>query len=249
MKKTLIIRHNYERTYKPFLNHNIKMIAPDEILSITNQPFSRTFQRMLSLCSQFDSDIYLTVDADMYIINRDIIENNLDKNCANFFVRDKFREKKQKGGVHIYSKFFIEKMLATSNTLKPNKKPVKRPEGGVVRLTNRFLKQEEHLEHSVVAYHDFYQYRSDIFYKYIYRGWRYKKHKAEKLFKQWSEFDDLDFQVAKKAIEWSWENPINKYPHGICKKEVVDIFKKMGVKEKPEMISLKEEKVGEQIML
>lgn len=246
IKKTLIIRHNYERTYMPFLYHNIKMVEPDEIISITGQPFSETFEKMINLCSKMDSDVFITVDADMYITNSYIIKKNINKSCANFFIKDKFRSKKQRGGVHIYSSSFMKQMY---EILQNRPIPIKRPEGGTVRHVKQKFKQKEYVEHSIVAYHDFYQYRLDIFYKYVYRGWRTNNLKAKKWFKAWEKSDDLDFQVARKAIEWSWKNPITKYPKGILKKDVVSEFKKLNIKEKPETLSLEEEKIEKGVIL
>ncbi len=235
----LAVRHHQERTYPFFATVNAELLGADKVLSFTGQPFFNTLKKMLETLAEEDDDYFLTVDADMLITGREIVLSYLLRHYdyVDFHVFDKFRGTQQ-GGPHLYSKRMIHAMAETRRKIAHEQEFIKRPEG----YTKMLALQREGLrgcvERQVVAHHDYAQYHKDLFYKYIYRGWRTRMQDAQKWFEQWEKQQDIDFQVAKKAIEWSWEHPLTLFPQGLSKTQA--FFETFGFVEKPARIERSE---------
>lgn len=231
MKIALIIRHNYERTFITYMSRAVEVIRPDEVYAITDQPFSKTFDKMLRLCKGIEADVFIALDADLYIENPESIIKNLDRDYCDSTVIDKFRGDVP-GGLHIYSKSLMEKMTSEDFHLSLDIERVKRPESDfVIKILNKHG-IPSYLEENPVGHHDFNQFREDIFYKYAIRGWRTMARECREWFKAWENNNDEDYVVARKGIEWSWENKITNYPNGITKKDILPAFKAFGFQER-----------------
>jgi len=231
MKKTLIIRHNYERTFLNYSLHNIEVIKPDEIFVITDQPFSKTFMKMLTICKHTASDVFIALDADLYIENVNALNDNIHREYCDSLVIDKFRGPSP-AGLHIYSKKLMEKMIQHQHDKDIDLERVKRPESDFVWKILKLYNISFYRSDVIIGHHDFHQFREDIFYKYVIRGWRTMASECKEWFKDWEKKDDEDYIVARRAIEWCWENKIQNYPNGIIKQDLKKIFRSYKFQEK-----------------
>jgi len=245
MKTCLVVRHNYERTLYPFMYHNIEMLQPDEVFIITEQPFSNNFKKMLKICKDNSADLILALDADLYITDTKPIKKHFDKDYCDFSFIDKFRDNKCQGGLHLYSKKIIKQLwnFCLEREVK-DEESLKRPEGGVVSSLFKNKNIKPLIEQSAIGYHDFYQFREDIFYKYAYRGWREMASKCRGWFDSWKDKKDKDYIVAKKGIEWAWSHSIKDFPNGLKKEDVIKDFKKLNIIEKNVKIHWDEEEIN-----
>ncbi|MEE4380258.1 MAG: hypothetical protein V2J55_22450 [Candidatus Competibacteraceae bacterium] len=233
----LAVRHHHERTHPLFAQVNAESLDADKVLKFTGQPFFNTFREMLETLVEQDDDYFLTVDADMLITDSETVRSYLttEYDYVDFHVVDKFRGIQQ-GVPHLYSKRMLHAMVEARRDIAHEQEFIKRPEGytkGVALYRSGF---KPHIEKRAVAHHDYAQYRRDVFYKYLYRGWRTQREDAQTWFARWEAEQDLDFQVAKTAMEWSWQHPLSDFPQGMTKDGARTLFENLDLAEKPSRI-------------
>ncbi|MEZ5581428.1 MAG: hypothetical protein R3F37_00310 [Candidatus Competibacteraceae bacterium] len=229
----LAVRYHHERTHPLFAEANAKLLNADRVLTFTGQPFFDTFGAMLETLVEQDDDRFLTVDADMLVTDSETVRRYLtpEYDYVDFHVVDKFRGIQQ-GGPHCYSKRMLHAMAEARRDIAHEQEFIKRPEGytkGVALYRSGF---KPHVERRAVAHHDYAQYRRDVFYKYLYRGWRTSPEDAHAWFAQWAHEHDADFQVARTAMEWGWQHPLADFPRGITKDQVSALFDSLAFTEK-----------------
>lgn len=216
MKKIdLVFRTVGERTAKIALDLAIKNIQPNQVHIIENiKPFSLAVQQMLRI--NYDCDLVVFMDADCLIMED--MTPFLQKNTLPYvdcYVLDKFRGQIH-CGTHIVR---IDVVQAMQKVKVPSYDPeyVLRPESRIRDLAMSKLNIEKVFK-SFIIFHDFFQFYRDIFAKYALRELRSRTdyHQSKLNFNQedWEMQDeDMDFQVAKYAIEYARKNlEINALP-------------------------------------
>ncbi len=233
----LAVRHHHERTHPLFAEANAELLGADKVLTFTGQPFFNTLEKMLETLVEEDDEYFLTIDADMLVTDSETVLAYLTRqyDYVDFHVFDKFRGI-YRGGPHLYSKRMIHAMAETRRKIAHEQEFIKRPEGYTKMLALQRDGLAAHIERQAVAHHDYAQYRKDLLYKYIYRGWKTFTQEAQKWFRQWEKEQNADFLVARKAIEWSWKHPLKLFPQGIIKTDSWELFNTLGVEEKPSHI-------------
>ncbi|NJN45728.1 MAG: hypothetical protein HC808_03735 [Candidatus Competibacteraceae bacterium] len=233
----LAVRYRHERTHPLFAEANAKLLGADRVLTFTGEPFFNTFREMLATLVEQDDDRFLTVDADMLVTDGETVRSylTLEYDYVDFHVVDKFRGIQQ-GGPHFYSKRMLQAMVEARHDIAHEQEFIKRPEGYTKGVALYRSGYKPHIEKSAVAHHDYAQFRRDLFYKYLYRGWRTSREDAQTWFAQWAQEQDVDFQVARAAMEWSWRHPLADFPQGITKDQVRELFESLGFTEKPSRV-------------
>lgn len=236
----VFFRHNNERTKADSFDRVVGTYK--NISLITDSPFYRTFNKMLKIANHVNYDYFLSIDADVILFNYDEIEKSVASGVdyMDFLVLDKFRGVVP-AGVHLYSKKMIGLMFSNFNKNSMSVEDIKRPESNTVRKCCDkygipFLRNK-----IPVGIHDFMQYRSDIFYKYVYRGWREPTTKTEEWFTTWDNHPtDIDFTAAKSGILHSHTLDIKKVESGLPKNAVMPEFESLALQEKEREISKEE---------
>ncbi len=233
----VFLRHNNERTKE--LSFTKLLENYKNISVITNSPFYKTFSKMLKIAGHVNYDYFLSIDADVVLLNSGEIEKSISSGVdyMDFMVLDKFRYVVP-AGIHLYSKKMISLMFKNFNPNKMSLEDIKRPEGNTVRkccdkYDIPFLRNK-----IPIGLHDFMQFRSDVFYKYVYRGWRESRNQTNKWFVQWDKINnDEDYLAAKNGILHSYKINLNSITSGITKNEVMKEFDLLALPEMESKIS------------
>lgn len=222
MKKIdLVFRTVGERTSQIALDQAIKNTQPNQVHVIENiKPFSLAVQQMLTI--NYDCDFVVFMDADCLIMEDMtpfLQENTLP--YVDCYVLDKFRGQIH-CGVHI-ARIDVVQAMQKVKVSKDDPKYVLRPESRTRDLAMNQLNLEKVFKPFII-FHDFCQFYRDIFAKYALRELRsrtdYHGAKLNANIEDWEmqAADDLDFQVAKYAIEYARENfKIDASPHETAK--------------------------------
>ena len=209
MKKIdLVFRTVGERTSRIALDLAIKNIQPNQVHVIEDvKPFSLAVQQMLKI--DYDCDFVVFMDADCLIMED--MTPFLQENTVPYvdcYVLDKFRGQIH-CGIHI-ARIDVVQAMQKVKVPRDDPKYVLRPESRIRDLAMSELNLGKVFK-SFKIFHDFFQFHRDIFSKYALRELRSRTdyHQAKLNFAQedWKmPDDDLDFQVAKYAIEYARAN-------------------------------------------
>jgi len=249
----IIVRHRKrpERTLKKYMENNIEVLKPGEVIYVCDEPITKAWMRCLSIAKEKRFEHCFMVDSDIYLINADYLRECLNTDFyMEFEVCDKFTGARV-CGLHYYDKptmdgmaeyMYNEAFLASSDWIvAPEWTTIRRyciEHGyGEKERKGGFFKRDQ-----TVALHDYNQYFKDIFYKYAYRSWRVSRERAEKHIESWADVTDKDFLVARQGLIWGLAHPPGHFTKdkGLLHADIEDAFSALGVEEKPAMVSEEE---------
>jgi len=238
-KIELVFRTVGERTSELALDLALKNIAPDKVHVIENvRPFSQAVQQALAI--DYDGDFIIFVDADCLILEdmRPFLEKNA-RPYVDSYVLDKFR-KRVHAGVHI-TRIDVVRAMSRVKVSAGDKRYVLKPESRIRDLALWELDEVKTFRRFRIL-HDFLQHYRDIFAKYALRGLRSWKHdnriKLDLMMKGWED-DDLDFVVARRAVDYARSRIGLEHPAAELAEFVADLpgvarhhVEEMGIQEK-----------------
>ncbi len=198
----LVFRTVHERTAEISLELAERFIQPDNTFVLEGvKPFSETVRKMLRIEHRCDTIVY--VDADCLIMEdmRPFIDRARNP-YIDCFVLDRFRGRIH-CGVHI-TRFDLFQAMAATPPPENDYAFVLRPESSLRAIAMEKLGMRKEF-HSFRIYHDFFQNYETIFQKYALREFRSRtadqRAELETAMGSWT--DDLDFTVARHAIEFA----------------------------------------------
>ncbi len=249
----VMVRHRKkpERTMAKYMEHNVKVLKPDEVVYVSDEPFTKTWKRCLEIAKEKDFEHCFMVDSDIYIINGEYVQECLNTDFyLEFEVHDKFTGPRV-CGFHYYNKPTMDGMAEymTDKDFMASKEWLEDAEWATIRrycIENGYGEKERiggfFKRDQTAALHDYNQYFKDIFYKYVYRSWRVTEDRAAKHIGQWEHTTDKDFFVAREGLKWGLENPLENFTQsqGLLHTDVDKAFWALGVEEKSDMVSSEE---------
>jgi len=203
----LVFRTVGERTSNFALEFALKNIRPNKYHIIENvKPFSKALERNLNIVYDPETEFVIFLDADCLILEdmRPFINSN-NRPYVDCYVLDKFRGRVHLG-VHI-TRIDVVKEMQRIEIPSNDFKYILRPESRLRNIALNNLNKDKFFKRFKIL-HDFCQYYPDIFVKYAIRELRSRTHlegtKLESAMAKWY-YDDKDFIVARKAIEFARE--------------------------------------------
>ena len=196
---TIVIRSSGERTLA-LCHHLIEMQVPSEnIIVITESPFSQAVKHTFELGMERDLPWTLAIDADVLVVDGAIaklLEIARQKDSNVFEVQGQILDKlfggPRPGGPHLFRTSFLEEALP----LIPDEGVSMRPETFLIKQMasngNPWIQEEV-----VLGLHDYEQYFSDIYRKAFMHVRKHGRHipYLENLWRRLAE-KDADYQVA-----------------------------------------------------
>jgi hypothetical protein len=203
----LVFRTVGERTSNFALEFALRNIRPNKYHIIENvKPFSKALERNLNIVFDPETEFVIFLDADCLILEdmRPFINSN-NRPYVDCYVLDKFRGRIHLG-VHI-TRIDVVKEMQRIEIPSNDFKYILRPESRLRNIALNNLNKDKFFKRFKIL-HDFCQYYPDIFVKYAIRELRSRTHlegtKLESAMAKWY-YDDKDFIVARKAIEFTRE--------------------------------------------
>jgi hypothetical protein len=210
----LVFRSVGERTSDLALQLALKHIQPQKVHILENvRPFSQAVQQMLQI--SYEGEMVVFMDADCLIFEnlRPFLESNTYL-YVDSYVLDKFRGQVHQG-VHI-TQLALVKQMQKIPIPSQDPKYILRPESRLRALAITQLKGCKHFKHFRI-FHDYFQSYRDIFAKFALRELRSRtpinQRQLQAAENHWqSHFQDLDFQVAQRAVTYAraqvpWDTP------------------------------------------
>lgn len=241
----IVVRHRKEkeRSMDVFIDNNLKLLKPNKVIYIAEEPFSNTWRECIRRCKEIDFKHCLMMDADTYIIEREYVLDNLNTDFySEFCFYDKFRGK-HIGGLHYYNKETMDGLYEyfKQDELFKTDLWFLDSEWATIRqfcIDNGYGKKEKkggfNRKEKIILFHDYCQYRKDIVYKYVYRGWRDNRKQSLGYINEWSRHEDEDFIMAAKGLEWALNTDTKNFKSndGIMKKDIKVLLESIKEKNK-----------------